>query len=334
VLLIYPIVLIQWIDSMALPATYLMLFSVSLFLKLTSFHHVYYDNRYLMRRIKAAKKPEQAVEDLATLFNVNERTFAIAMKYPNNLKCWHYLRYMFAPTCCYQHIYPTSPSIRVGYVIKRMFEITFCYWFMWYLIYQHMMPIAKTSIKPMKERDYLQVLLHTLHLAVPASYLWLTVFYSTFHAWLNFLAELTQFADRRFYSDWWNAGNLSEYWRKWNQPIHNYLLRHIYFPCRRSGLSAPTCLLITFTISAVFHEYVVVGIFSIVNFVAFFLMMANIPCMLLQKQLKNVISGNTNNMLFWLVYVIFGQPFGFLLCYYQMTERNQEFQVSLEVPFP
>ena len=53
-------------------------------------------------------------------------------------------------------------------------------------------------------------------MAVPASYFWLVIFYSTFHVWLNFLAELSQFADRRFYSDWWNAGNLSEYWRKWN----------------------------------------------------------------------------------------------------------------------
>ena len=82
------------------------------------------------------------MEDLATLFNVNERTFAIAMKYPNNLYFWHYLRFMVAPTCCYQHTYPTSPIIRVGYVLKRMLEICFCYWFKWYLIYQHMIPIA------------------------------------------------------------------------------------------------------------------------------------------------------------------------------------------------
>ena len=153
-------------------------------------------------------------------------------------------------------------------------------------------------------------------MAVPASYFWLTVFYSTFHSWLNFCAEISQFGDRRFYSDWWNAKNLGEYWRKWNQPIHNYLLRHIYFPMRRQGLSSQACLLITFTISAAFHEYIVAGIFSILNFGSFFLMMLNIPCMLLQKQLKNVISGNTNNLLFWLVYVVAGQPFAIIMVYY------------------
>lgn len=177
---------------------------------------------------------------------------------------------------------------------------------MFYLITQHMIPIAQASLPHFRNRDYLQICLQTLHMGVPASYIWLTVFYSTFHSWLNFLAELTQFGDRRFYSDWWNAGNLGEYWRKWNQPIHNYLLRHIYFPLRRAGFSSSVCLFVTFTISAAFHEYVVAGIFGILNFVAFFLMMVNIPCMIAQRQLKNIISPNTNNLLFWLVYVIFG----------------------------
>lgn len=282
-MLVYPIVLIQWIGSNALPATYFMLFATSLFLKLTSFHHVCYDNRYLIRRISQSGKQaaKDSAEDLATLYNVNERTMAIALKYPKNLNLRHYLRFLVAPTCCYQFIYPTSPSVRVGYLLKRVLEFTLCYGFKWYLICQHMIPIAQESIPYFRQRNYHRILMATLHMAVPASYFWLTVFYSTFHSWLNFLAELTQFADRRFYSDWWNAGNLGEYWRKWNQPIHNYLLRHIYFPCRRSGLSSYLCLLITFTISAAFHEYIVAGIFSILNFVAFFLMIANIPCMAL-----------------------------------------------------
>ena len=51
-MLIYPIIIVQWIQSSALPGTYLMLFAVSFFLKMTSFHHVCYDNRLLMKRIK------------------------------------------------------------------------------------------------------------------------------------------------------------------------------------------------------------------------------------------------------------------------------------------
>ena len=59
IMLVYPIVLIQWIETSALPATYLMLFAVSLFLKLTSFHHVCYDNRLLLVRIAARGKGDE-----------------------------------------------------------------------------------------------------------------------------------------------------------------------------------------------------------------------------------------------------------------------------------
>lgn len=323
-MLVYPVLMIQWIGSMSLAAAYFMLFTVSLFLKLTSFHHVMADNRRLIVRHKkqlAAGKKEEA--DLPTVFNINEQTFKIAIQYPNNLRIGHYLRFMLAPTCCYQHIYPTSKQIRLGYLAKRATEFAACYYFMWYLVYQHMVPIAHSAIVHFQTKNYWQILLATLQMSVPAAYCWLTVFYSTFHSYLNFWAEVTQFADRRFYSDWWNASNLGEYWRKWNQPIHNYLLRHIYFPLRRAGMGSAACLFTTFTVSAIFHEYIVVGIFSVINLVAFILMMINIPCMMLQRQLKNVISGNTNNLLFWLFYIILGQPFGIILCYYQMIDKHQ-----------
>ena len=138
-MLAYPIVMIQWIGSLALSASFLMLFTVSIFLKLTSFHHVCYDNRYLMERIKQAKKTEKATDGLANFFNVNDRTFSIALQYPNNLDLWHYLRFLLAPTCCYQYIYPTTPNIRMGYLCKRVLELMLTCAFMFYLIEQHML---------------------------------------------------------------------------------------------------------------------------------------------------------------------------------------------------
>lgn len=61
------------------------------------------------------------------------------------------------------------------------------------------------------------------------------------------------------------------------------------------------------------------GILSVINFIAFILMMANVPAMILQRQLKDVVSGNTNNILFWMCYIILGQPLGILISYYQIT---------------
>jgi diacylglycerol O-acyltransferase-1 len=151
-----------------------------------------------------------------------------------------------------------------------------------------MLPIARDGSVNLKEGRHFKVFLDTLRMSVPAAYVWLAFFYMFFHAHMNLFAEITHFADRRFYSDWWNAGNLSEYWRKWNFPIHSFLIRHIYYPLRRRKVSKPVALLITFLISAVFHEYVIIGVFRVFNFIAFTIMIINVPLMILQNKLKLV----------------------------------------------
>lgn len=78
-----------------------MIFSVGQFLKLTSFHHVMYDNRNLIKRLDEMKKSKELIQDKAAFFDINPKTFEIASKYPKNLSWQHYLRYLCAPTCCY-----------------------------------------------------------------------------------------------------------------------------------------------------------------------------------------------------------------------------------------
>ena len=151
-----------------------------------------------------------------------------------------------------------------------------------------MMPIGEDSIEPIKKGQYFKVFINTLRMSVPAAYLWLMFFYSFFHSYMNFWGELTYFADRRFYDDWWNAGDLSEYWRKWNFPIHSFLIRHIYYPLRRRKVDKAISLFVTFFISAVAHEYIMIGVIREVNFIAFTVMIVNVPIMIIQNKLKGV----------------------------------------------
>lgn len=69
-----------------------------------------------------------------------------------------------------------------------------------------------------------------LRLALPNSVTWILMFFSGFEYFLNFTAELTYFADREFYKEWWNCKDLGEYWRLWNIPVHNWFVRHVYNP--------------------------------------------------------------------------------------------------------
>ena len=60
-----------------------------------------------------------------------------------------------------------------------------------------------------------------------------------------------------------------------------------------------------------------IGILGTVNGLAFTGMIINVPSMIIQRSFKDSVSGNTNNILYWLGYLVIGQPLCILLCAYQ-----------------
>ena len=102
--------------------------------------------------------------------------------------------------------------------------------------------------------DLILVFERLLKLTIPVTYIWLLGFYMLFHLFLNFLAEALRFGDRVFYKDWWNATTFEQYWRLWNLPVHYWLVRHLYFPCLRMGMSKAGAAFAVFLFSAIFHE--------------------------------------------------------------------------------
>lgn len=188
---------------------------------------------------------------------------------------------MMAPTCCFQLDYPLLERRRKSKLLEHFLEFCLAHTLMVYLFLNHIVPEAHTSLIHFEQGDVLGMLYAILATGVASTYIWLCVFYGLFHAWTNFFGELTRFADRRFYSDWWNSGNLAEYWRKWNYPIHNWLVRHVYYPLIRRKMNPEIARLFTFLVSAAFHEYVIVGIFRVTNMFAFTAMAVNIPLMAL-----------------------------------------------------
>ena len=51
----------------------------------------------------------------------------------------------------------------------------------------------------MKEQKWALIVERVLKLAIPTLYIWLVMFYTLFHVWLNIVAEVLQFGDREFY---------------------------------------------------------------------------------------------------------------------------------------
>ncbi|KAJ2714973.1 Sterol O-acyltransferase 2 (Sterol-ester synthase 2) [Coemansia spiralis] len=147
------------------------------------------------------------------------------VQFPATQTLSNYALFQLSPTLVYELEYPRTSHIRWGYVAEKMAGTAgiFC---VFYVVVAHLM------IPRLEQMPEVGVVLTTIHLMGPMATCWLLFFFITFDSIANGFAELTMFADRRFYDDWWNARGLDEFSRKWNRPVHMFLVRHVYVPVR------------------------------------------------------------------------------------------------------
>jgi diacylglycerol O-acyltransferase-1 len=290
--------------------------SMIIAMKLISYSHVNRDYRLLQYAMKEAdivsgtdtsndsnaKPPLQdniflEIKDLETPI----------LQYPQNLTLSNIAYFCVAPTLCYQLNYPRSKEIRWKYVATLVFRLAVVASFIIYLCEQHINPVLVSSLESIRNMDIRHVFRHLLAICIPNTYVWLAGFYFFFHLWLNLFAELTRFGDRRFYLDWWNARSIDEYWRKWNLPVHNWMIRHMYYPLIRAGWSRSIAVFIVFLYSAVVHEVIISIPFRSISFHAFLGMMAQAPLVELTKKFNAIVNNALlGNCFFWMTFCIVG----------------------------
>jgi len=238
-------------------------------------------------------------------------------KYPENITFKNMAYFMVAPTLCYQLAYPWDPLIRLRRVMKRALSLFFLVSLMLFITEQYIEPAIDNSIKPLQEMDWLRMLERVLKLAIPTLVYWLVMFYTVFHVWLNLLAEVTHFGDREFYSYWWNATTMGEYWRLWNMPVHKWMLRHVYFPCLNVGMNKLVAGGMTFFVSAVLHEVGVGMPLNMLRFWSFAAIMGQLPMIYLTEQLRaKTGNGDVGNAIFWISFCFLGQPLALILYFH------------------
>ncbi|KAG6723300.1 hypothetical protein I3842_03G201400 [Carya illinoinensis] len=302
----YPVFVILRCDSAVLFGVVLMLFACIVWLKLVSYAHTNYDMRALTKSIEK--------EDVLPS--------SLNPDYPHNVSFKSLTYFMVAPTLCYQPCYPRTPALRKRWVVRQLLKLIIFTGVMGFIIEQYINPIVKNSQHPLKG-NLLYAIERVLKLSVPNLYVWLCMFYCFFHLWLNILAELLRFGDREFYKDWWNAKTVEEYWRMWNMPVHKWMVRHIYFPCLRNGISKGVASLIAFLVSAVFHELCIAVPCHMFKLWAFIGIMLQVPLVMITNYLQNKFRNSmVGNMIFWFIFCILGQPMCVLLYYHDLMNRK------------
>ncbi|KAL3895390.1 MAG: hypothetical protein SGCHY_004726 [Lobulomycetales sp.] len=149
-------------------------------------------------------------------------------RYPTNLTIGNFTDFLFLPTLVYELEYARNATVRIWYVLEKAVGTCFACFTMYLTVQHHVLP----HIRAIQKQE--------LFLGI-----------------CNGFAEITRFADRDFYEDWWNSVNFEEFARKWNKPVHEFLLRHIYLEgLRNYKLSKRDATFVTFLMSSLLHECV------------------------------------------------------------------------------
>ncbi|XP_067904998.1 diacylglycerol O-acyltransferase 1-like [Heterodontus francisci] len=279
-----------------------------IFMKLYSYHEV---NRWLREEwaplgLKSAMKQPGITSCVGEYDenNTDGRNVQQMVTYPDNLTIKDLYYFLFAPTLCYQMNFPRSTTIRIRFLLRRLFEMIFLIHLFIGLIQQWVLPVTRNSMQPFVEMKLTIMIHQLLLLAIPNHFMWLIFFHGFFHSTLNFIAELMRFGDRRFYRDWWNSETLTYFWSNSNIILHKWYMRHIYRPLIEKGYSKWEGQASVFIISALYHEYLLAAPLHMFRMWLFIGMMLQVPtAWVLSKYLR----GFYGNAIVW-VCIILGPP--------------------------
>lgn len=132
------------------------------------------------------------------------------MTYPQNLTLANYIDYMFCPTLCYELEYPRNPHMQYTELAFKTLAVFGCIFLLTHTSEEFIVPVLSEAnanlqlVESVSEKAL--VLAETISMLLfPFMITFLLVFLVIFEYLLGAFAEITHFADRHFYSDWWNS---------------------------------------------------------------------------------------------------------------------------------
>ncbi|KAG0744882.1 hypothetical protein G6F57_006050 [Rhizopus arrhizus] len=228
-------------------------------------------------------------------------------RFPNNVTVLNYLDYLLVPSLVYWMEYPRTDKIRIWYVFEKTVATIGSFLILYVTTERFILP--KLYDPKMSEPRVI------IELLFPFLINYLFIFYIIFECILNAFAELSRFADRNFYDDWWNSVTYDEFARKWNKPVHHWLLRHVYSHSIESyKLSKTNATFVTFFLSSCIHELVLVIVTKKIRLYMLVIQMLQLPLIMIGRMpiFKNRFW--LGNSFFW-VSMILGPPLlGILYC--------------------
>ena len=132
--------------------------------------------------------------------------------YPNNLSMMNYADYILCPTLCYELEYPRTSKINWMELFYKTLAVFGCIFLLTLISEEFIVPVLRDSAIRLEGIDGWSdmglILGETIsQLLFPFMMTFLICFLVIFEYILGAFAEIACFADRHFYSDWWNSSD-------------------------------------------------------------------------------------------------------------------------------
>ncbi|KAG0263374.1 hypothetical protein BG011_008896 [Mortierella polycephala] len=213
--------------------------------------------------------------------------------WPANVTVANFIDYLIVPSLIYELQYPRTSKIRPMYVFEKSVATLGTFTLLYLTTEHYIYPVVfDPTISPLRA---------LVLLLIPFMMNYLMIFYIIFECICNAFAELSRFADRSFYEDWWNCVSFDEWARKWNKPVHHFLLRHVYDSSIESfHLSKSNAAFATFFLSSCVHELVMMVVTRKVRLYLFALQMCQLPLIWMGNSKTIRETPRLANAIFWL----------------------------------
>ncbi|GFR06708.1 sterol O-acyltransferase 1 [Trichonephila clavata] len=167
----------------------------------------------------------------------------------------HYSYYLYCPATIYKDSYPRKKEINYNFVAAQLFRFFACIVISYCACVRFLVNIYRdVGSTPFTMKEAVMTLAVSMFLGTLCMFM---MFYGFLHSWLNIWAELLRFADREFYKDWWNSTSFSQYYKKWNAVVYDWLYAYVYIDLNQIGLSRSLSLVLVFIFSSAIHEYLI-----------------------------------------------------------------------------
>ena len=142
-------------------------------------------------------------------------------QYPENVTLIDYFLFLATPTLVYEANFPRRASFRPLYFLGHTL-MAFANIFIQYMVVtEDIVPLVKANLSAPLFELYLKLQMQLILLTILLIFL-------LFESMPNAISELTLYADREFYQDWWNSTSIEEFYGKWLRFSYLFFYRHVY----------------------------------------------------------------------------------------------------------